>query len=1588
MPNQILPVAGLDQVGLIKDQPPSGLPPQAFSDCRNVRFRDGALLKMEGDVNIFPNLGGGDSDAFIDSDAEIKYVAWWPNPNLVQENSGYYLIIAQMEDTEQNRQRDFAYIVQPGGTPVLKGVFERAAQGAWQHTFFQGGFALVINNGIDVPHYILDDEGNTDIDMVPDFAVLPGWQNYRSNQVLLEDTFNDSDQRLFDFGQRVDFTTSQIVVERIVTNADGSMTESLVPILRGNPAGDGTPNDSDFVPGILPSGERDAANGYEVYLDTDTNTHVMWLGTEVVNVRDTFRVRLRSRERVHVRAGVIRSFGDFLVAANIVEVEESDPDVIVRRLPGVVKASDVAAPGAIPNNWNPYAAGVSTASEFQTTQGGIVQDMVELQGNLYVYANDSIYFFRNPNGRVPDQPQSVAQGWGALTTDAVIEFNGQHVVVGAQDIYLFSGHPGNIQSIADGRVREYFYQNLNPLHQQRLFMLRHIQKDEIWIVYPTKNSITGQCDEALIWNYRKNNWTIRDINGAVAGDVGPIPGGGIPVQSIHLQGQSGDAGIAQLGAYDVQTLVMSDTENLEGDDLVGLPTIYTVVSRLPRDSEGNPIGYSAPGSLIFDFNFPADFNSGDTNPLHFYAIGRNAAGDIVFEYEEQLGRNLINANQVGVDLEFHAGFRAHMNAVAPQGHGDTELVIRFLDTSIVTGAVSFGNELTSIRNAARRRTDRDITTNRPGITGDSDCTLNTAFFVSRHNLGLDYFLNVPGYNPLPVGATFEILSRIGDTDTEFMYDFGRDSVDTDTDLMYAYRLDSDAIDQHPRGFPTQRPFVDADATDTTRDPIYMYRYRPDSARSHVQHNEPWRPNEFGLYHARLTIPRGAAICPVDFTLEAYDPPTPSDGTPVTGLLDPFRQNTPVDTNGVSTAPVVTFDSWEERYDRTMGYTRQVATQRTIHIALGGTIDSDSEHLLSEHISNIFHDQPADSFFSGIDSDTESILTSRWSGRFELYLRNVTPNPHGITDSEFDYDRTQTGLWPTVTTVTDASRQSRIVYPTVTVAVAGQTPLQPGAPASAGHTSTFELTNPNLDKQTDVSTMQIMQQFKDPITASGSFESYAAGDTRIPSELRGIADGFNWITLWSDYERYVPVTWSIAINDYGNSRIGNEPISASNWRPQFANMYNTDTDVHGVSDSDIRDFRGGWIQYSTPTYLALLVSNGTDPINYPDGLELVIVQAGERGDYNALNNVQSGTNGIRLNNEPAAEKWIDDIRLINPRLSVIDRGTDGQFIIQPANYSDASQFVLASAMNDTAAGTAQINEWFVTGVTVVDNDTMEMRRVFLNPNSVKPFRNFNRTTGRLNDVVQATYSPTADSDTEYTQFAPGTRVPNLNKLDSDANLRNIIVQGPDAKVFDVDRPWGTDEVNYNINVPILATYNILGQDFRNNKILAADIGWTRPYDTESPRIDSFPGLGVNRVITGDDQPVPYRSHATRMELPITPEFETEQVQSIAILADGFYKPGFFDSDVYNRLVVNAYGTNAPGERFNMDRQISNVYYLTEDYKIDIRTQGRFINLEVGDGPATNDPNVVIDSEVEGKSYTQNANWRINGLQLEIMKGGQR
>ena len=176
--------------------------------------------------------------------------------------------------------------------------------------------------------------------------------------------------------------------------------------------------------------------------------------------------------------------------------------------------------------------------------------MVPLQGNMYLYTNSSISVMRpTGNPTIPLAVQPVTDQYGALTTDAVLEYDGKHFVIGSDDVYLFGGHPGSIQSISDQRVRRTFFERVNPINDntRNLFTLRYAARDEIWICFPTVDSVRGESDEAYIWNYRNNTWTIRTLNSVIRGDVGPLPGGGVPSAIITLEGESGTNDVTKIG---------------------------------------------------------------------------------------------------------------------------------------------------------------------------------------------------------------------------------------------------------------------------------------------------------------------------------------------------------------------------------------------------------------------------------------------------------------------------------------------------------------------------------------------------------------------------------------------------------------------------------------------------------------------------------------------------------------------------------------------------------------------------------------------------------------------------------------------------------------------------------------------------------------------------------------------------------------------------------------------------------------------------------------------------------------------------------
>ena len=552
MAEQVLPISQLHTMGLIKDTPPIALPPNAFSDVLNVRFNNGGVNKIEGERNLFSSLTGVIGN--------IIHIAWWANPNLTPTD-GYYLIVTD------DGTLDRVYVVRATDGSVKNLGIELPRGGNWQHTVYQGGYAIIINNGVARPMYILDKTGNTDMSNLNAYD-LPGWDSYYTNEVAFNNVFDPAIHLTeFDLGRSIDFSLEEVTVTVYDANDKSKKFSKVLT-------------------------SETTIDQCTLSFDERTDTHIVTIATAAggnppftvfLESGDQVYVTIRSIATVQVRCGVIRAWGDTLVAGNLKEINAplvssvnatdntitfasdhglaigdvlylkepaaaeglytisnviSDntieafglPDGVsystvrytivtsgkaIRNQPGVVRISDVAAPGGIPHNWNPYTVGVSTAEEFTLATTGIIQDLVQMQGNLYVYTNNSIYALQKTGSTsIPYTSGIITDTHGALCTGAVHEFKGRHIIVGSSDIYEFSGHPASIQSLADGRVRDYFFDNVNPLAVTSTRLILNPANDEIWLCYSTKDSGNSRLNETLMWNYNANVWSRRVISEA------------------------------------------------------------------------------------------------------------------------------------------------------------------------------------------------------------------------------------------------------------------------------------------------------------------------------------------------------------------------------------------------------------------------------------------------------------------------------------------------------------------------------------------------------------------------------------------------------------------------------------------------------------------------------------------------------------------------------------------------------------------------------------------------------------------------------------------------------------------------------------------------------------------------------------------------------------------------------------------------------------------------------------------------------------------------------------------------------------------
>ncbi len=211
-----------------------------------------------------------------------------------------------------------------------------------------------------------------------------------------------------------------------------------------------------------------------------------------------------------ITAKVIRSLNYSLVAANLT----IDQGGTITNAPGTIRISVQAPTGNIPQVWQPGLT-TDTADEFELSSTSPVLDMAELRGNMFVYSSDSISLL---SIGTTTKVTPYSKSYGILNTDCVVEFDGNHFVVDRNDFYIHNGS-GKIDPIGTGRIKKYFFNNLNKNAINKVQVIKNPFYKEIYINYPKGSSVV--CNESIVYNYNNNTWTKRSLGNFTYSFNGP-----------------------------------------------------------------------------------------------------------------------------------------------------------------------------------------------------------------------------------------------------------------------------------------------------------------------------------------------------------------------------------------------------------------------------------------------------------------------------------------------------------------------------------------------------------------------------------------------------------------------------------------------------------------------------------------------------------------------------------------------------------------------------------------------------------------------------------------------------------------------------------------------------------------------------------------------------------------------------------------------------------------------------------------------------------------------------------------------------------
>ncbi len=215
------------------------------------------------------------------------------------------------------------------------------------------------------------------------------------------------------------------------------------------------------------------------------------------------RLQLLSNWPASTKAEIIRTFKNYLVALDITKGST--------RYARMIKWSHAADPGAVPSSWNEADPAVDAAESELSETSDLLVDCKPLRDFNVVYKEGTTWAMQYIGPPYIFRFSRLFGEFGLLTRDCAAEFFGKHFVVSRDDIVVHDGQVAQSIFIKPERKKmaAALFGSIDTTNLNRCFVVRLLSKSEVWFCYPEAGAT--YCNKALIWNWRRDTLSIRDL---------------------------------------------------------------------------------------------------------------------------------------------------------------------------------------------------------------------------------------------------------------------------------------------------------------------------------------------------------------------------------------------------------------------------------------------------------------------------------------------------------------------------------------------------------------------------------------------------------------------------------------------------------------------------------------------------------------------------------------------------------------------------------------------------------------------------------------------------------------------------------------------------------------------------------------------------------------------------------------------------------------------------------------------------------------------------------------------------------------------